>query len=329
MRVGSAALATPSHPPGERTETDGYAGVIPARLPVATVRALSTIRPAASLLAVTFEWVAIILAILLYERLANLWFLPVVVMWIGARQHALGVLMHEGTHYHLLRNRTANDIVSELFLAWPLFVTMKAYRRTHFAHHRHVNTDRDPDMVRKQNAEWEFPQSAGALALLLLKDLSGWNTYQQLMEAADMSDTSTTPAAGVDYYRIARLSYYVVIAALVVYFGLWRELLLFWLLPALTWLKVILRVRSIAEHYGIANDHVYTQTRTTLPSLLERLFVAPLSINYHLEHHLYPSVPFFRLRRLHTALMADAQFRATAHLTQTYIGVLRECVKGS
>ena len=75
--------------------------------------------------------------------------------------------------------------------------------------------------------------------------------------------------------------------------------------------------------------HVYTRTRTTLPSLLERMFVAPLHINYHLELHLYPSVPFFRLRALHAALMRDDHFRSTAHVTRTYLGVLRECVRRS
>jgi fatty acid desaturase len=326
MQTASARV-TQTTPVIDRPDADGYAGVIPARLPTATVRALSAIDGTTSLRTIAFEWAAIIAAIVLYERLAIVWLFPVVVMWIGARQHALGVLMHEGTHYHLFRNRIANEAVGELFLAWPLFVTMKAYRRTHFAHHRHVNTDRDPDMVRKQNAEWEFPQSAGALALLLLKDVSGWNTYQQFEEAADMSDTSAQKAAGVDFYLIARVAYYLGIAVAVSYFGVWRPVLLVWFVPALTWLKVILRVRSIAEHYGIENDHVYTRTRTTLPSLFERLFVAPLSINYHLEHHLYPSVPFFRLRRLHRVLTADAQYMSTAHLTQTYLGVLRECVR--
>jgi hypothetical protein len=63
----------------------------------------------------------------------------------------------------------------------------------------------------------------------------------------------------------------------------------------LTWLKMILRIRSIAEHYSVKNDHVLNRTRTTLPSLFEKMFIAPKNINYHLEHHLYPSVPFFRL----------------------------------
>jgi fatty acid desaturase len=313
----------------ERQEGDVYTGVIPARLATATVRDMSAIDATRSMMAIASEWAAIVVAIVLYERLSMPLLFPLAVMWIGARQHALGVLMHEATHYHLFRNRTVNEVVSELFLAWPLFVTTRAYRGSHFAHHRHVNTDRDPDMLRKQNAEWEFPQTRYALGLLLLKDVFGWNTYQQLMEASDMSDTSGQRSGRIDGYRIARIVYYLAIAGLVWYFDLWLVVLLLWFVPALTWLKMILRIRSIAEHYAVENDQVYTRTRTTLPSLLERMFIAPRHINYHLEHHLYPSVPFFRLPQLHTALMEDGNFRATAHLTRTYLGVLRECVRRS
>jgi fatty acid desaturase len=62
-----------------------------------------------------------------------------------------------------------------------------------------------------------------------------------------------------------------------------------------------------------------------LPSFLERIFLAPNNVNYHLEHHLYPSVPFFQLPRLHALLCAKPEFRQ-AHMTRGYVGVLQECV---
>jgi fatty acid desaturase len=236
------------------------------------------------------------------------------------------VLVHEGTHYLLFRNRRLNAVVSELLLAWPLFITTRAYRGSHFAHHRHVNTEKDPDLMRKQNSEWEFPKTWRALAILLLKDAVGLNTYQQLLEAADLSDPKEQQSRRFEPYGWARVLYYAVVLAGVTYFRVWPLFLLFWIVPLLTWLKMILRIRSIAEHFGIENDHVYTRSRTTLPSRFERLFVAPRNINFHLDHHLYPSVPFFRLPRLHMLLMADPAFEGKAHVTSTYWGVLRECV---
>ena len=62
------------------------------------------------------------------------------VAFIGSRQHALLVLMHDGVHYRLLRNRRLNDWMSEVILAWPHLVTARQYRKNHFAHHKYLNT---------------------------------------------------------------------------------------------------------------------------------------------------------------------------------------------
>jgi fatty acid desaturase len=296
------------------------------------VRELSAIDPLRSTIAIAAEWAGIILAVVLYQRFLHPIFLPVVIMWIGARQHALAILMHEGTHYLLFKNRRLNAAVSELLLAWPLFITTRTYRGSHFAHHRHVNTEKDPDLMRKQSSasEWEFPTSWKALGAMLVKDVFGLNTRQLFSDFSDMwEQQETTKKEPVDSYVVARILYYVVVLSAVTYFRVWPAFLLLWVVPILTWLKMIMRVRSIAEHFAIENDHVYTQSRTTLPSLLERVFVAPRNVNFHLEHHLYPSVPFFRLPRLHELLMKDAVYQSKAHVTSTYWGVLRECVTGS
>jgi hypothetical protein len=52
-------------------------------------------------------------------------------------------------------------------------------------------------------------------------------------------------------------------------------------------MMVITRIRNIAEHAVVpdANDPL-RNTRTTRANFLERLFIAPYYVNYHLEHHL-------------------------------------------
>ena len=60
--------------------------------------------------------------------------------------------------------------------------------------------------------------------------------------------------------------------------------------------------------------------------MLERIFVAPKNVNYHIEHHFFPSVPFYRLPELHAILMSKPGYREGAHVTRTYWGVLEESV---
>ena len=313
--------------------TDVYDRETPMRLATPVLREFSAIDPLRSTVAIAAEWVGIILAVVLYQRFLHPIFLPLVIMWIGARQHALAILMHEGTHYLLYKNRRLNEVVSELFLAWPVFITNQTYRLGHFPHHRHVNTERDPDLMRKQRwaSEWEFPKSWGALVVLLAKDVLGLKTQQLISDFDDMWDkkaTQTKSKEGVNFYFVARILYYALVFSAVTYFRVWPMFLLLWVVPILTWLKMAMRIRSIAEHFAIEND-VYTPTRTTIPTLFERYFVAPRNINYHIEHHLYPSVPFFRLPQLHALLMRDPAYRSKAHVTSTYWGVLRECVGSS
>jgi len=162
--VGSVVQST-----ARTQETDVYVGDIPTRLATPVVRELSAIDPLRSTIAIATEWTGIILAVVLYQRYLHPIFLPLAIMWLGARQHALAILMHDATHYLLFKNRRVNEVVSEVFLAWPLFITTQTYRGGHFAHHRHVNTEKDPDLIRKQRtaSEWEFPKSWGALVALL------------------------------------------------------------------------------------------------------------------------------------------------------------------
>jgi hypothetical protein len=73
-----------------------------------------------------------------------------------------------------------------------------------------------------------------------------------------------------------------------------------------------MRIRSIAEHAMIPDPaDEMKNTRTTVARWWERLLIAPNCVNFHLEHHLLPTVPHYNLRRMHRMLrergaLADA-----------------------
>jgi fatty acid desaturase len=83
------------------------------------------------------------------------------------------------------------------------------------------------------------------------------------------------------------------------------------------------RIRNIAEHAVVPdNDDPLRNTRTTRANWLERLFVAPYWVNYHLEHHLFMFVPCWRLPAAHRALLA-AGLRGRMEIQPGYGAVLR------
>ena len=62
----------------------------------------------------------------------------------GFTQNALGILMHEGSHYFFHRNRKTNDILANVLVCLPIFNTVQSYRIQHFQHHRHSGEETDP-----------------------------------------------------------------------------------------------------------------------------------------------------------------------------------------
>jgi fatty acid desaturase len=97
--------------------------------------------------------------------LAWAWNIPVTglaILLVGAVQHRLAGLAHEAAHYALLRNRLANDLISDLFCMFPIYATTHQYRLVHLGHHQYTNDwQRDPDLLNigKSKLMHRFPMS--------------------------------------------------------------------------------------------------------------------------------------------------------------------------
>lgn len=296
------------------------------------VKQLSTLKTWRSVLGVLAEWVIIGSAIAISW---NLWSVHIAagivgyiaaVMLIGSRQHALAIMMHEGAHYRISSNRFLNELIGQMGAAWLLLIDMRYYRQLHFSHHRAPNTDDDPDWELRETGDWSFPKSRLGLFLLFLGDTLGLRFLDQVEFFGRYTYQPKYPRGGWDFGKIA---FYLVFFPVMTYlYGdtFWQIFMLYWIVPLLTWLKAVLRFRTISEHYALEYDHIYRDTRTTYPSWWEKILFAPKNINYHLDHHLYPSVPFYNLPRLHQHLLENSDFRDNAHLTKTYMGVINECL---
>jgi fatty acid desaturase len=311
----------------ERYVRDDSSTDIPVKLTKDELLDFSRISGVRATCHIVGEWSMILIAICLADRFWHPLLYVGVIAFIGARQHALMILMHDGVHRRLYPNRSFNDWVSEIFLAWPNLVSARAYRRNHFAHHRYLNTPKDPDWARRQgDSAWVFPKKWTELGRLLLRDVSGLNTLRLLALARSLMTTDTGVSKG---FLFLRYMFYFVVLAGMLWAGATRFLLMYWFVPLFTWLIFIFRIRSIAEHSAIGKGTaVYSQTRTAVLGMLERIFFAPKNVSYHLEHHFFPSVPFYRLPALHQVLLSKPGFKDSAKITQGYLGVLREAIGG-
>ena len=252
------------------------------------------------------------------------WFFPIALFIIGSRQHALLVLLHESAHRRISHWRLYNDFVGEI-IAWNFFNSMRAYRKHHLSHHvlDNLNTLEDPDFARRQNDKWQFPMAKRRLTGILMRDLFLLSTsdFRKEKGAKNKTISSSTDLK----WRLARLLYLISLFAFLFKFQLLLTYFTYWVLPIVTTLKVIFRIRSIADHYGTAGDHPISQTRTVRGNWFDRILIGPCSIGAHGPHHLYPTIPYYRLREAHSVLLENAIYREHCHVSATYFKALEEC----
>ena len=283
-------------------------------LPKEVVRELTRRNAWRATLAIVHDFALLALAVFLG---LYFWPNPVVlllcVVVIGTRQHALFVIAHEAAHYLLFENRRLNDLAGRA-CAMLQGLSMCTYRVIHRLHHNNLYGELDPDTA----LHGGYPRGRAYLVKKLLKDLSGltaWKTYAYFLGGAPALNTSTNVAlrplddtsdklrkeAKSD--RNLVIAFHIVVLALSAWSGYLIQYLVLWILPLVTVVQAILRLRAIAEH-GATTDFSspLTAARTNLGAAWVRWTLFPHNVNYHVEHHLYASVPQYNLPALHAEL---------------------------
>ena len=179
--------------------------------------------------------------------------LSVALAWLvmSGRHLALAILMHEGAHGLLLRNKVWNDRIGQWLTAYPTMTDMLLYRRAHFQHHRHTWTEQDPDV----GLATALPVSPASFRRKIIRDLTGQTAYKRhrvyIRYAAGLS-VHGKGLEGKSLWQAARafassqrgflLTNAVILGGLTLA-GRPEAYLLIWWLPAWTGYSVVLRLR--------------------------------------------------------------------------------------
>jgi fatty acid desaturase len=331
------------------------------------------------------------------------WHVPVFLFGlvvIGASQHQLGGVLHEGTHFMLFANRKLNDIAADVLAGFPMYTSIYHYRLYHLAHHQFINDPlRDPDLVqlRISGHSLDFPVTHIEILLKILKQLWLPNLFRYTIGRvrSHSFDASHNPyadpsregskwpllvsvffwvgvpvlmvrllvagypmpamvflaamwAATVIYYAvipasafpgsrlepvishrataIARASFlallYFVLTAIDFHrgtVGAWRAWEIYWLVPLFTTFPLFMILRHWV-HHGNADRGRFTNTRVYLVNPFVCYALFPFGFEYHLPHHIYASVPHFRLKKLHELLQNDPEYKEKAVIVEGYFG---------
>ena len=269
----------------------------------ALVKRFSTRSDAMGAWMVFHVWAIIIGAGAVAVMWPNMLTIPLAILIIGSRQHGMSVLVHEAAHGILFNNRKVNDFVGQYILGAPYGGDMKSYRHYHLKHHRYAQTEKDPDLALSS----KFPVTQGSLMRKLFRDITG-QTYLRI-RLARFSRDKTKHIEGSDAF-VNKSSWLTVLINMMMFaalanWGYWWAYFVLWALPLVTWFFAVIRIRNIAEHGMTTFDNnPLTHARTTEANLIERIFLAPYYVNYHVEHHAYMYVPCYNFPALHRAMKA-------------------------
>ena len=244
-------------------------------------------------------WVVAIGAIALFWLHPAWYTFALAFLVVSSRQQALLNCEHECVHNKFLPSRRWNVLVGRYLCAAPVGSPFGAARDRHLAHHQLLGTPEDPD---RDLHTGEPPKNTPlGVARYFISGLLGGYAGMVLMgpppKVPGGSDSTRRDLVALVLVQAA-------IAVLLTVAFAWWVYPVLWLAPLATLTAFTHLLRSFVEH-AITEDESEAHANrliTIHSNPLERELVAPYGMNYHAEHHILPSVPAPRLKRLQRRL---------------------------
>jgi len=233
-----------------------------------------------------------------------LWHLENPLLWVplavlqGFTFFNMTVLLHEAVHNAIFQKRR-DGWTRALGLAYAITsgISASQFTRWHLDHHDNLGSSEDDPkrhwLSPKRNARW-YKLLYCTFVLIPLYFL------------AAAKETATYPAAlrrRIQLERILTITLQLsAMAALYFLAGReWGPALRIQIVPYFVVFPVAFTLNRLGQHYNIDPTHpLKWSTLMKASRLWDFLFVYS---NYHLEHHYFPGVPFYNLRKLHMRLL--------------------------
>jgi fatty acid desaturase len=235
------------------------------------------------------------------------WFL------IACSVNALPILMHDACHSLLSKNSTLNRWLG--FIAGvPGLVSVSAYRSIHLAHHGHTRTEADPDDI-----ENSITNSIPAVLVYYVVMFVGIYIYLFTVPIVGYQKAN----AGLRRKVAVEYSIMALIYGAVFFLVPFEAVLQLWLIPLLI-AGQLSNVRGLAEHGMTTSGNEFIDTRTVISNPFVRFMMC--NLNFHLEHHLFPAVPWYNLPKLHR-LLVESYPRVGASVYRSYTSFVVDFIR--
>ncbi len=205
------------------------------------------------------------------------------------------ILLHEVVHRTVFRSdRPRAYRLLGLLYALPSGLSPTQFTRWHLDHHAELgSTDDDPKRAQlspKRNARW---------LKLLYATPALFPIYFRAARRA-MAGYPAPLRRTILLERAAATLLHLAVAAAIVLAGGWERAVWLWAVPVFVVFPPVFTLNRLGQHYDVVpGEPSKWGTRMARSRFWDAVW---LWSSYHLEHHYFPTVPFYRLRDLNAAL---------------------------
>jgi fatty acid desaturase len=204
------------------------------------------------------------------------------------------VMLHEVVHNAVFENGGAGNRILSWLYAFPSGISHTQFRRWHLDHHAQLG-DGSADPKRhhlspKRNARWlKALYFTPALFIIYFR-----------AAARETATYSHEVRARIRFERVVTVAgQLAILASVIALAGLWIAFKVY-VVPYFLVFPVAFAMNRLGQHYDVdSNDPAKWSTLMAPSRFWDFAF---LWSSHHLEHHYFPSVPFYNLSRLHESL---------------------------
>lgn len=204
------------------------------------------------------------------------------IVLIAGRQVAFSNLVHAAAHHALFRSKSWNNSI-EFFASYLILDSIATNREPHLEHHAKFLKG-CPERFEHLYGEFSLQGRgfSGRTWVTFIRPLLGYNGLDFL--GGTVKSLRQHPS-----FALRLCLYWVALIGICYWLGGLNYFLLYWVLPLLWIYPMFDRWAQISDHFQvgvIARNH---------HGLFYGVFTKPHEA-YHYTHHLYPSIPFYRLK---------------------------------
>jgi fatty acid desaturase len=240
----------------------------------------------------------------------------------GLLAHRILLLVHEGAHFHLAKNRKFNDFLANTFCGVFVGTEVKTYRKIHNKHHQDLGLPTDPENSYAEEFDftWIFAAFSGLKVLRTFKKRESLDSSKRQLIMMLLSVTiHVTFVLGMLQLELSSVA-------------------IFWILSFFVVMPGIAALRNVLEHRfempSVANPQLWgtlsPEMRVTTRLFTKKrisMFFGSVGFDRHLLHHWDPSIAAINLPAVHQFVLTTELREMLESLPTTYTAAFLQLMR--